>query len=103
MANWPAVRRSVWDTFLKARAIENQAFVVGVNRVGDDGLGVAHSGGTCVLSYDGEPLITADDNQQQIIAFNLDFSKLKQFKNDFPAYLDADDFKLNLKRGACES
>ncbi len=48
VANWPAARRHVWDTLLKARAMENQAFVVGVNRVGDDGLGVAHSGGTCV-------------------------------------------------------
>lgn len=94
VANWPAVRRSVWDTLLKARAIENQAYVMGVNRVGEDGFGVAHSGGSCVLSYAGETLVAAEDNQQQVITFELDFSKLKQFKCNFPAYLDADEFEL---------
>lgn len=94
VANWPAVRRSVWDTLLKARAMENQIYVVGVNRVGDDGFGVAHSGGTCVLDFVGEPLVSAEDNQQQVITYELDFSKLKQYKSDFPAYLDADDFDL---------
>jgi len=95
VANWPAVRRNVWDTLLKARAMENQAFVVGVNRVGDDGKGVAHSGGTCILDFIGENLIAADDNQQQIIRYELDFSTLEKYKKDFPAYLDADNFEIS--------
>lgn len=94
VANWPAARRPVWDTLLKARAMENQAYVIGVNRVGDDGKGVAHSGGTCVLDYVGEPLVTAKDNGQQVISFELDFSALDKYKQDFPAFLDADDFEI---------
>ncbi|TDR16367.1 amidohydrolase [Marinicella litoralis] len=94
VANWPAARRNVWDTLLQARAMENQVFVVGVNRVGDDGKGVAHSGGTCVLDFVGTPLVAAEDNRQQVIRAELDFSALERFKTDFPAYLDADDFEL---------
>lgn len=94
VANWPAVRRSVWDTLLKARAMENQAYVVGVNRVGDDGKGVAHSGGTCFIDFTGEVLVVADNNAQQVISLELDFSALAKFKNDFPAYLDADEFEI---------
>ncbi len=94
VANWPGVRRHVWDTLLKARAMENQAYVVGVNRVGDDGLGVAHSGGTCVLDYVGEPLVVAQNDKQQVISFELDFAALAQFKQAFPAFLDADDFEI---------
>ena len=95
VANWPAVRRNVWDTLLKARAMENQAFVIGVNRVGDDGKDVAHSGGTCMIDFKGEPLVQAQDDKQQVISWSLDMSALAQFKKDFPAYLDADDFELS--------
>nr|WP_255590012.1 amidohydrolase [Marinicella sp. NBU2979] len=94
VANWPAARRHVWDTLLKARAMENQAYVIGVNRVGSDGSGVAHSGGTCVLDFVGEPMVAASDNQVQIISTTLDIAKLDQFKQSFPAYLDADEFEL---------
>jgi predicted amidohydrolase len=94
VANWPAPRRYVWDTLLKARAMENQAFVVGVNRVGEDGRNTAHTGGTTIIDFSGETIVCADDNQQQIITTQLDFSKLEKFKNDFPAFLDADEFEL---------
>jgi len=94
VANWPAARRHVWDTLLKARAMENQAFVVGVNRVGADGMGVDHSGGTCILDYVGEPLVSATDHQAHIISATLDLTQLEQFKAQFPAYLDADGFEL---------
>ncbi len=94
VANWPAARRHVWDTLLKARAMENQAFAIGVNRVGHDGNGVAHSGGTCVIDFTGAPLVIAEDDSQQVISYELDFSALKQFKQGFPAYMDADEFEL---------
>ena len=50
-ANWPAARRHAWMTLLRARAIENQAFVAGVNRVGDDGAGIAHAGDSVVAGF----------------------------------------------------
>ena len=95
VANWPAVRRHVWDTLLKARAMENQAFVIGVNRMGADGNGVAHSGGTVVLDYVGEPLATAVDDQPGVVVAKLDLTELERFKKGFSAYLDADDFTLS--------
>lgn len=94
VANWPAERRQVWDTLLKARAMENQAYVVGVNRVGNDGRGTAHSGGTCFLDFVGEYIATVEDDHQQIISVELDFSALEEFKIGFPAYLDADEFEI---------
>ena len=94
VANWPAARRHIWDTLLKARAMENQSFVVGVNRVGDDGNNTPHSGGTTMINFNGENLISAADNQQQIISLQLDFAQLAQFKQNFPAFLDADEFTL---------
>ena len=58
-ANWPAARRFAWSALLRARAIENQAYCVGVNRVGDDGLGIAHAGESVVLDFMGQPLARA--------------------------------------------
>lgn len=94
VANWPAQRRQVWDTLLKARAIENQVFVIGVNRIGEDGQGITHSGGTCFVDFVGERLVTVEDEHQQIISVELDFSALEKFKKNFPAFLDADEFEL---------
>jgi len=94
VANWPAARRHVWDTLLKARAMENQAFVIGVNRIGDDGQNTPHSGGTAIYDFCGETIIAATDNQQQIITAELDFGKLELFKGKFPAFLDSDEFEL---------
>lgn len=94
VANWPAVRRNVWDTLLKARAMENQAYVIGVNRIGADGKGVAHSGGTVALDFLGETLAQAEDNKEEIIYAEIEIEKLNQFKDKFPAFLDADSFEI---------
>ena len=94
VANWPAARRHIWDTLLKARAMENQAFVLGVNRVGEDGNGVAHNGGTAGYDFVGEPLGGAPDNQEAICKLTLDLPALAQFKTSFPAFLDADVFSI---------
>ncbi|MGB1261850.1 MAG: amidohydrolase [Cognaticolwellia sp.] len=95
VANWPAARRHIWDTLLKARAMENQCLVVGVNRIGDDGNNTPHSGGTTIIDFNGENMISAEDNQQAIITTQLDFAKLAKFKQSFPAFLDADEFTLS--------
>jgi predicted amidohydrolase len=94
VANWPGARRNIWDTLLQARAMENQCYVLAVNRVGDDGKGVAHSGGTAVYDFKGDTLAAAADNQSQIIIQTLSLDALNAFKKQFPAYLDGDDFNL---------
>ena len=94
VANWPAVRRKVWDTLLMARAMENQCYVIGVNRIGDDGNGVAHNGGTAVYDFKGDTLAQAKDNESSVLITTLEKEPLEAFKQSFPAYLDADEFSL---------
>ena len=91
MANWPAVRQKVWDVLLSARAIENQSYVIGVNRVGVGG-GLSYNGGTKVVNFKGDVIIEEELNKKTIIYSEIDLEKLQQFKKKFPAYLDADDF-----------
>ena len=85
VANWPAARRKVWDTLLMARAMENQCYVIGVNRIGDDGNGVAHNGGTAVYDFKGDALAKAADDKVDILITTIDKEPLKQFKQSFPA------------------
>jgi omega-amidase len=92
-ANWPAARRYAWSTLLRARAIENQAFVAGVNRVGDDGKGVAHTGDSVVLDFTGQPLVELND-QPHVVTLPLDLDALRAWRDKFPAQLDADAFIL---------
>lgn len=94
VANWPAIRRHIWDTLLMARAMENLCYVVAVNRVGDDGNGVAHNGGTAVYDFKGDTLAKAKDNTQELLTVTLEKAPLEDFKTAFPAYLDADPFTL---------
>ena len=92
-ANWPAVRRHAWMTLLRARAIENQAFVAGVNRVGDDGSGMAHAGDSMVVDFAGQPLAELDD-RSGVATVSLDLAALRAWRDKFPAHLDADAFIL---------
>ena len=93
VANWPASRQKVWDTLLCARAIENQTFVVGVNRVGD-GDGIFYSGGSKVVDYKGDDFCCVDVLTQDITVCELNFEKQNIFRSKFPTYLDADSFKI---------
>jgi predicted amidohydrolase len=92
-ANWPAARRYAWTTLLRARAIENQAFVAGVNRVGDDGNGIAHVGDSVVLDFTGQPLVELNE-RAQAVTVTLDLEALRGWRDKFPAHLDADAFTL---------
>ena len=89
VASWPASRRSVWDVLLRARAIENQCYVIGVNRIGDDPV-CHYDGGTAVIDAYGRTVIQAQDNRQDIISCNLDMDKLRAFRKKFPVLQDAD-------------
>jgi omega-amidase len=95
VANWPAARAQAWRQLLPARAIENQAFVVGVNRVGADGRGVAYAGDSVALDFLGNAL-TGLGALPGIATVELDMAALAAFRQRFPAHLDADAFTLDL-------
>lgn len=97
VANWPAARQYAWQQLLRARAIENQACVVGVNRVGEDGHGVAHAGGSVALDALGRPLIELS-GAAAIETVELDLGALRALRQRFPVALDADDFALGAAR-----
>ncbi len=94
VANWPAVRRNVWNTLLQARAIENQCYVVGTNIVGTDGNGLNYCGDSVIVDFKGTPLETKY-NEEAIITQTIDKAALVDFRAKFPAYLDADSFTLS--------
>jgi omega-amidase len=94
MANWPAVRSNVWTILLQARAIENQCYVLGVNRTGEDGNGLAHAGHSMVIDYKGEVLFREIDTQL-VHCQTLNKENLEAFRQKFPAYLDADSFTID--------
>ena len=93
VANWPDRRRNAWQTLLKARAIENQSYVVGVNRVGDDGHGIHHSGDTMVVDALGEVLYHQEE-KEEIFTITLEKDKLESVRQKLPFLKDADEFTL---------
>jgi len=95
-SNWPAPRQDVWRKLLMARAIENQAYVIGVNRIGVDGRNIPYTGNSMVIDYKGNVIAELEDNKEGIINAVLNYESLIDFKNKFPAWLDADDFIINL-------
>ena len=94
IANWPEKRKNHWITLLKARAIENQSYVVGVNRIGHDGNGIHYSGDSAVYNYLGEKVSNTEANKHTIENVSLDINSLKEYRTKFPAHLDADDFEM---------
>ncbi|SDP25214.1 Carbon-nitrogen hydrolase [Klenkia soli] len=86
-ANWPAARREHWTTLLRARAIENQAYVVGVNRVGTAGDGTQHSGDSRIISPLGELLAEAGDGETVLLA-DVDAGEVTRVRERFPFLAD---------------
>lgn len=93
VANWPQRRSHPWKTLLQARAIENQSYVIGVNRIGEDGNGIAHSGDSMLINPVGEPIWQQAD-KEAIFTYTLDPAQLKEIRAHFPFMNDADDFLL---------
>lgn len=93
VANWPAPRRHAWRTLLRARAIENLAACVGVNRVGTDGNGIGYAGDSAVLDHLGEALVELGPAEQVALA-SLSREALQAHRERFPADRDADAFEL---------
>lgn len=95
LANFPATRRDVWNTLLKARALENMVYVIGVNRIGTDGNEIEYCGDTQVISPKGELLYDAED-REEIQTMTLLKDDLDSLRQKFPTYLDADNFEIIL-------
>ena len=95
VANWPAPRHSTWEILLRARAMENLSYCVGVNRVGTDGLGVAYQGGSVIVDYVGKELADAG-RDPGVVKARLSPERLARFRAKFPAHLDADGFQLDV-------
>ncbi|WP_093825352.1 nitrilase family protein [Spirosoma endophyticum] len=98
VANWPAARRNAWNVLLQARAIENLSYVVGVNRVGEDGNrdggpGHLYTGDSTVIDFKGDVLFRHSDTEI-IHQQTLSLDELRAFREKFPANLDADSFTL---------
>ena len=95
VANWPERRINAWKTLLMARAIENQCYVVGVNRVGDDGNGIYHSGDSMIVDPLGE-LLYQKANDEDVFTYTLQKEKIIEVRNKFPFWKDADSFNINM-------
>jgi omega-amidase len=95
VANWPAVRIDAWDTLLKARAIENLSYCLGVNRVGKDGNGIEYNGHSTVYGPKGEE-IYFEAEKETIKTIVLSKKDLTKFREKFPAQLDADGFEVRV-------
>ncbi len=93
VASWPQKRSEHWKQLLKARAIENQCYVAGVNRVGIDGKGTQHSGDSCIIDFNGKLLISYEEKESVLIA-TLSKAQLNTYREKFPAWMDADAFNL---------
>jgi predicted amidohydrolase len=89
VANWPDTRSAHWRTLLRARAIENQAYVIGVNRVGADGGGRVFSGDSAVVSPGGDALVPAH-RTAGVYTVRLSAEAMTDYRESFPAWMDAD-------------
>jgi omega-amidase len=96
-ANWPVTRIDAWDTLLKARAIENLSYVVGVNRIGQDGNGIEYNGHSMVVSPKGDA-IYQNENMDSNRTIELSANSLHAFRDRFPAFMDADEFTIEFEQ-----
>jgi len=93
VANWPEKRNHAWKTLLTARAIENQSYVIGVNRVGEDGNQISHSGDSMLIDPLGNILFT-QAHEEVVHSFELTKDTLNNTRNSFPFWKDADQFNI---------
>lgn len=94
VTNWPKRRRFPWSSLLVARAIENQCYVAGLNRVGSDGKNIEYSGDSVVLDPIGQPLSHFRPGKSSTETVRLEMKKLQQLRKEFPVMLDADRFRI---------
>lgn len=94
VANWPEARKEPWTKLLQARAIENQVYVVGVNRVGIDGKGISYTGNSALINPKGNDISQIAEHKESIHTFELGKQELEDFRAKFPVFMDADEFEI---------
>lgn len=94
VANWPAARRAQWRTLLQARAIENQSFVVGLNRIGEDGNGIQYAGDSLVVCPEGDLLLDTE-SRDGVFLSTLELEPMQAYRERFPAWMDQDQVMLH--------
>jgi predicted amidohydrolase len=95
-ANWPESRENVWNVLLKARAIENQCYIAGSNRIGTDGAGIKYCGDSLIISPRGEIIASAGSAEECVVSAKISLTDLSDFRKKFPVLNDADDFIINV-------
>ena len=93
VANWPQARIHAWKTLLRARAIENQCYVAGVNRVGYDGNGIYYSGDSMIIDPLGE-ILYGKETEEDVFTYTFEKEKLNAVREKFPFWQDADLFNI---------
>ena len=96
VANWPRPRREVFRTLLRARAMENLSYAIGVNRVGEDPQHLVYTGDSAIVNARGIPLSEAQEGAEEVISATLDYESLRDLREKFPVWADADAFTLHL-------
>ena len=96
VANWPRPRREVFRTLLRARAMENLSYVIGVNRVGEDPNHLVYSGDSVIIDPRGKALVEAEEGVEAVITTTLDYGPLQDLRQKFPVWTDADPFLLQI-------
>ena len=94
VANWPEARKEPWKKLLMARAIENQCYVAGINRIGKDGKGIPYSGDSIVVDFKGDVISKTKAKTKSVETVELSLKNLNEFRTKFPAYMDADEFEI---------
>ncbi len=92
MANWPSLRHHHWKALLLARAVENQAYCVGVNRTGIDGTGLKYLGDSCMITPKGFAEFLGEN--ETVKTFEISHSELHENRKSFPFLADRDEFQI---------
>lgn len=94
VANWPKVRVDAWNKLLYARAIENEAYVAGVNCRGIDHSGFEYDGSSMIIDFKGKEISSRTSEDSPYLYATLSMDKLERFREKFPAFRDADSFRI---------
>ncbi len=94
VANWPDRRISDWDVLLRARAIENQAYVIAVNRCGTDGVGLEYSGHSTIVDPAWRGVMYVHEGGEHVYQYTLDYAHLKEVRRSLPFLADRDTFEI---------